>query len=340
MTIIRHIHVNDAVGMALSHDMTQIDARSGYKGARFRKGQIVRKEDIPILRSMGKDSIAVMELEPGEMHEDDAALRLSRKLTGHGVDSSDPEEGKVTLFALWNGFLAYDEESIHDINADPDWVVATISNKVSVRKGETVAGIRTVPLVMRNDQVLRAERAASPLSVRPFFPFRTALVTTGKEIVEGLVRDVFAAKLRRKLADYGTSLMGQKTVGDGKEEIAEAIRTFLAQGAQLVITTGGMSVDPDDRTAGAIASVADRVVFKGVPAIPGAHLMFAVAGDAKILGAPACVVHDEWTSLDLLLGRIFAQMDPTLEEVRRWGVGGLCRKCRVCNHPVCAFAAR
>ena len=340
MAKISYVHVEDAPGMALSHDMTQIDVKNGFKGARFKKGQILREEDIPLLKSMGKESISVLELDEGEVHEDDAASRLAERLSGEGISSEAPEEGKVSLSALWNGLLVYNEESIHSINDDPDWIVATVSDKVPVKKGERVAGIRIIPLLMREEQVRRGEEAALPMTVLPFAPLRTALVTTGKELAEGRVRDGFAPKLKGKLAGYGASLLGQAVVGDERDEIAAAIRGFIQQGAELVITTGGMSVDPDDRTAGAIASVAEEVRFRGVPAIPGAHLMLALSRGAKIVGAPACVVHDEWTSLDPLLNRLFAGILPTAGEVRRWGVGGMCRKCRECNYPACVFAAR
>ena len=340
MAKISYVHVEDAPGMALSHDMTQIDVKNGFKGARFKKGQILREEDIPLLKSMGKESISILELDEGEVHEDDAASRLAERLSGEGISSEAPEEGKVSLSALWNGLLVYNEESIHSINEDPDWIVATVSDKVPVKKGERVAGIRIIPLLMREEQVRRGEEAALPMTVLPFAPLRTALVTTGKELAEGRIRDGFAPKLKEKLAGYGASLLGQAVVGDEREEIAAAIRGFIQQGAELVITTGGMSVDPDDRTAGAIASVAEEVRFRGVPAIPGAHLMLALSGGAKIVGAPACVVHDEWTSLDPLLNRLFAGILPTAGEVRRWGVGGMCRKCRECNYPACVFAAR
>lgn len=340
MAKISYVHVEDALGMALSHDMTQIDVKNGFKGARFKKGQILREEDIPVLRSMGKESISILELDDGEVHEDDAASRLAERLRGEGISSEAPEEGKVSLSALWNGLLVYDEESIHSINEDPDWIVATVADKVSVKKGERVAGIRIIPLLMKDEQVRRGEEAALPMTVLPFAPLRTALVTTGKELAEGRVRDGFAPKLKGKLAGYGASLLGQAVVGDEREEIAAAIRGFIQQGAELVITTGGMSVDPDDRTAGAITSVAEEVRFRGVPAIPGAHLMLALSRGAKIVGAPACVVHDEWTSLDPLLNRLFAGILPTAGEVRRWGVGGMCRKCRECNYPACVFAAR
>ena len=337
---IQTLPVEKAAGRIVSHDLTLIDPETGFKGARFRRGHLICESDISLLRRMGKNHIALIELDCDEVHEDDAASRLAERLSGEGITAEAPEEGKVSLSALWNGLLVYDEESIHSINEDPDWIVATVADKVPVKKDERVAGIRIVPLIMREEQVRRGEEAALPMTVFPFAPLKTALVTTGKELAERRIRDGFAPKLQSKLAGYGASLMGQTVVGDEKEDIAAAIRAFLEQGAELVITTGGMSVDPDDRTAGAIASVADDVRFKGVPTVPGARLMLALSGEAKIVGAPACVVHDEWTSLDPLLNRLFAGLIPTALDVRRWGVGGMCRNCRECNYPYCVFAAR
>ncbi len=340
MAIISQVSVENAVGMAFSHDITQIDPKKGFKGARFKKGDLVKAEDIPVLKSMGKENLSLLQLEEGDVHEDYAASRLAERLAGEGTEKSAPEEGKVSLKALWNGLLVYDEESIHTINSDPDWIVSTVPNKVPVKKGETVAAMRIIPLIIKEEQIRRGEEAALPLTIFPFAPLKTALVTVGRELADGRIRDSFAPKLARKLASYGTTLMGQLIVGDEPEKIAEAIGSFIDDGAELVITTGGMSVDPDDRTAGGIAIAADSIVFKGVPVVPGAHLMLAISGETKIVGAPACVVYDEWTSMDILLNRLFAGLIPSAAETRRWGVGSLCRKCRDCNYPVCALAAR
>ncbi len=340
MARIEYVRIEDAIGMPISHDMTQIDVKSGYKGARFKRGHIIKHDDLPVLRSMGKNSISVLHMEDNDVHEDDAASRLATRLAGEGLRLDGPEEGKIALYSEWNGLVVYDAESIHRINEDTDWIAVTIPNKVPVKKDEAVAGIRVVPLTMREEQVAKAESAALPITVFPFHPLRTALVTTGREIVEGRIRDAFAPKLVRKLAFYGSTLMEQTITGDEKEEIAQAIRSFIDKGAELIIVTGGMSVDADDRTGTAIAQVSDSVVFNGVPTLPGARLMLALQDKTKIVGAPACVVHDEWTSMDILLNRLFAGLIPTLSEVRRWGAGGLCRKCRSCNYPICAFASR
>jgi hypothetical protein len=328
----------EALGLPLAHDLTRIDAAAGTKGAAFKRGQIVRAEDLPVLRSMGRTHLSLLELEPGEVHEDDAARSLAAVLAGEGLEVRGPDEGRCTLFALRDGLLRYDADRVHRINEDPDWVLALLPPNSPVRRGEAVAGFRVRPLVAREEQVSRAVGAALPLAVLPWHPLRVGLVTTGREIKEGLIRDAFLPKFERKLAEYGGTLLGQSFASDEREEIAGALAAWIDAGADLVVATGGMSVDPDDRTGGAIRSLSDRVSFEGVPALPGAMLMLAWRGPVALVGAPACVVHDERTSLDRLLPLLFAGIDPA-REVRRWGVGGLCAHCPVCRFPRCAFAA-
>ena len=340
MAKIQLVKLEDAVGLPLSHDLTQIDVQTGFKGARFKKGQFIREEDIPLLRSMGKETITVLGLDHGEIHEDDAARRVAERLAGEGVEAGSPEEGKISLSASWNGLLVYDQESIHRINSDPEWAVASIPDKTPVKKGDVVAGVRIIPLFMKEEQVRMGESAARAMAVFPFYPLRTALVTTGTEFVSGRSRDAFAPRLSRKLAAFGSTLMGQTVTGDAPGDISGAVLAFAERGAELVIVTGGMSVDGDDRTAESIVKVGEKVVFKGVPVIPGANLMLALRGPVKIVGAPACVAHSEWTSLDILLPRLFAGIIPSLAETRKWGAGGLCRHCRICSYPICSFGAR
>jgi len=340
MARIEHIPIEKAIGLPISHDMTQIDPKMGFEGPRFKRGHIIKPDDLPILMSMGKYTISILHMEEGDLHKDDAALRLSGRLAGEGVWLSEPEEGKINLCSKWNGLIVYDEESIHTINEDLDWATATVPNKTPVKKDEPVAGVRCLPLTIKEEQLARAEAVALPLTVFSFHPLRTALLTTGREIVEGRIKDTFAPKLIRKLSFFGTTLMEQMVTGDKEDEIVTAIHSFLDRKAELIIVTGGMSIDADDRTTAAIARAAESVVFKGVPAIPGVRLMLALHGRTKIIGAPACVARDEWTSMDPLLNRLFAGLIPTVAEIRRWGVGGFCRKCRECNYPVCAFASR
>ncbi len=334
------VPVSESVGLHLSHDVTQVDVVNGFKGARFCRGHQIRKEDVPILRSMGREELAVLLLEEGEVHEDDASLRLARCLQGSGLTLEGPSEGKCSLFATHRGLLSFDEEVVHAINEDTDWVLATLPPNISVEKGERVASFRIAPLIVKEDQVARVEKLATPVSVLPFRPYSVALVTTGREIAEGLVQDAFEPQLRKKIQFYGASFAGHSVVGDSKDEITKAVRSFLAEETSIIICTGGMSIDVEDRTPEAIVNIADDVIFRGIPVLPGSNLMLARTNESYIIGAPACVVACHHTSLDLILDRLFAGVVPTQKEIRRWGVGGLCRSCTTCFYPVCSFASR
>lgn len=337
------IAIEDAVGSKLAHDLTQIDISSGVKGARFRKGHVVCEEDIPVLRSMGKENLSIFQMEPEDVHENDAALRLADILKGDNLDVTPPSEGRCNLVAQCDGFLQYDAEMIHRINADPAWIVVTLPPHRSVRRGQIVAGFRIHPVVLEEDRVQLAVKRAEAIHVLPFRPLKVGLVTTGREIAEGRVKDAFLDKLKEKLAPLGGNLLGQRLCTDEADLIATAIRSFMEEGADLVLCTGGMSVDVDDRTPGAIRSVADRIAFQGVPVLPGGMALLGWARSSSnkevaLVGAPACVVHDERTVLDRILPYVFAGVEPG-ESVRRWGVGGLCERCAVCHWPVCSFAA-
>jgi len=301
---------------------------------------VIIEEDLTTLRAMGRQHVSILELESDELHEDEAALGLAKALAGEGLKITGPDEGKCNLVSEVAGLLIFDEDCIHAINEDDQWLLATLPPKASVSSGEVVAAMRIRPLFMRQERVARAVALAKPMKVAPFISLRVALVTTGKELADGLISDAFRPKLEKKIRMFGGSLIGQVVVGDSREDIDGAIKSFLDDGADLVICTGGMSVDADDCTPSAIASLSDEVIFQGVPALPGTMLMLAKLEGAFIVGAPACVVHDEWTTLDPLLARLFAGIVPLKGEVRRWGVGGLCRHCTSCNFPVCPFANR
>jgi hypothetical protein len=291
---------------------------------------------------MGREHLTVLELEPDEVHEDDAAEALCGAICGLNCAHSSPSEGRITIEASVGGFLCYDAAMVGRVNEDVDWILATTPPFRQVRAGQPVAGFRIRPLAISRERVNRAVAAASMIDVKPFVPLKAALVTTGREIAEGRVEDAFMDKFARKLEPFGGLLMGRRFCTDDSSLIADAIRAFIDEGAELVVCTGGMSVDADDRTPGGIAAVADAITFRGVPVLPGAMLMMGAASKDErvinIIGAPACVVHDERTSLDRLLPFVFAGVDPT-PYLRFWGVGGLCEGCKPCHWPECAFSA-
>lgn len=345
---ITQIPLEQAVGLPLAHDLTQIDAKNRKKSARFKKGQIITEADLETLRSMGRENLSVMELSPGDVHEDDAAMQLGEALCGENLRVTPPAEGRCNLVAEASGMLCYLAETVNRVNQDPDWVLSALAPNRPVLKGQVVAGFRIRPLVLEDYRVERAVavvRGSKPFAVLPFRPLRVGLVTTGKEIVDKRVEDAFRPKLLEKLERLGGgTLMGQRFCTDSLELISEAIGAFLDEDADVIICTGGMSVDADDKTPGAIRSRCRRIAFQGTPALPGAMLMLGWAKspkdgrDVAVIGAPACVAFDDRTALDKLLPFIFAGIEPG-DLVRRWGVGGLCEHCAVCHYPACSFAA-
>ncbi|WP_300261250.1 molybdopterin-binding protein [uncultured Cloacibacillus sp.] len=345
---ITQIPLEQAVGLPLAHDLTQIDAKNRKKSARFKKGQIITEADLETLRSMGRENLSVMELSPGDVHEDDAAMQLGEALCGENLRVTPPAEGRCNLVAETSGMLCYLAETVNRVNQDPDWVLSALAPNRPVLKGQVVAGFRIRPLVLEDYRVERAVavvRGSKPFAVLPFRPLKVGLVTTGKEIVDKRVEDAFRPKLLEKLERLGGgTLMGQRFCTDSLELISEAIGAFLDEDADVIICTGGMSVDADDKTPGAIRSRCRRIAFQGTPALPGAMLMLGWAKspkdgrDVAVIGAPACVAFDDRTALDKLLPFIFAGIEPG-DLVRRWGVGGLCEHCAVCHYPACSFAA-
>ena len=345
---ITQIPLEQAVGLPLAHDLTQIDAKNRKKSARFKKGQIITEADLETLRSMGRENLSVMELSPGDVHEDDAAIQLGEALCGENLSVTPPAEGRCNLVAETSGMLCYLAETVNRVNQDPDWVLSALAPNRPVLKGQVVAGFRIRPLVLEDYRVERAVavvRGSKPFAVLPFRPLKVGLVTTGKEIVDKRVEDAFRPKLLEKLERLGGgTLMGQRFCTDSLELISEAIGAFLDEDADVIICTGGMSVDADDKTPGAIRSRCRRIAFQGTPALPGAMLMLGWAKspkdgrDVAVIGAPACVAFDDRTALDKLLPFIFAGIEPG-DLVRRWGVGGLCEHCAVCHYPACSFAA-
>lgn len=345
---ITQIPLEQAVGLPLAHDLTQIDAKNRKKSARFKKGQIITEADLETLRSMGRENLSVMELSPGDVHEDDAAIQLGEALCGENLSVTPPAEGRCNLIAETSGMLCYLAETVNRVNQDPDWVLSALAPNRPVLKGQVVAGFRIRPLVLEDYRVERAVavvRGSKPFAVLPFRPLKVGLVTTGKEIVDKRVEDAFRPKLLEKLERLGGgTLMGQRFCTDSLELISEAIGAFLDEDADVIICTGGMSVDADDKTPGAIRSRCRRIAFQGTPALPGAMLMLGWAKspkdgrDVAVIGAPACVAFDDRTALDKLLPFIFAGIEPG-DLVRRWGVGGLCEHCAVCHYPACSFAA-
>ena len=333
------IRTEDAVGCVLCHDMTRI-VRGVTKGPAFRKGHIVREEDIPLLLSMGKENLYVWEPEPGMLHENDAAERLYALCAGPHMEPSEVKEGKIEVLAAADGLLLVDIPSLKAVNALGELMIATRHSHTPVKKGDKLAGTRIIPLVIREEKLKAAEAAAgekSLLELRPFRPRKVGIVTTGSEVQKGLIQDTFTPVLIDKAGEYGCPVMGQICPGDDHAAITAAILDLRDRGAELILCSGGMSVDPDDRTPLGIKNTGARVVGYGSPVLPGAMLMVAYLGDVPVLGLPGCVMYARRTVFDLVLPLLLADVPVTAEDLAAMGHGGLCLECPVCTFPNCAF---
>ena len=334
------INTTDAVGHVLCHDMTQI-IKGEYKDARFRKGHVVREEDIPVLLRMGKEHLYVWEMVPGMVHENDAAERLYALCANENMERSGVKEGKIELTAACDGLFRVDSRRLTAVNSIEDIIIATRHGNTGVRRGDRLAGARVIPLVIREEKLLSAEEAAGPaplLELLPYVKRTAAIVATGSEVKSGLIQDTFTPVVRDKLAEYGIETLTAVYSGDGVENVANAISEVRRTGAEIVLCTGGMSVDPDDNTPGGIRASGARIVSYGAPVLPGAMLLAGYYDDGTpVLGLPGCVMYAGATIFDLLLPRIAVGVEITREEIAAMGEGGLCLGCKPCRWPHCPF---
>jgi len=337
----QQIRVQDAVGCVLVHDMTQIIPGQS-KGPRFRKGQVIREEDIPVLLSMGKEHIYVFEASAGLVHEDEAAERLAKAVAGSGIILSQPAEGKINLTAEYDGLLYTSEAGILALNSLEYTVLATLQGYRPVKAGEKLAGTRVVPLMIDEKVILEAEQIARNfkepmLEVKPLQPRKIGIVTTGSEVYHGRIQDKFGPVLKKKVEGWGSEVIGQTLADDNITMIQERILEHLRNGAEVVLVTGGMSVDPDDVTPTAIKGLGGELVTYGAPVLPGAMFLLAYLDGIPIMGLPGCVMYASTTVFDLIAPRILAGEHVTRQAIAKLGHGGLCLECPVCTYPNCHF---
>lgn len=339
----KEIRTEDAVGHVLCHDITQI-IKDKKKGVVFSKGHIVKEEDIPVLLSVGKEHLFVWEKQPGILHENEAAEILYKICAGSNMHGSDIKEGKIELIADCDGLLKIRRDALLAVNSLGEMMIASRHGDFAIHKGDKIAGTRIIPLVIEQSKMDRAVEAAGPepiFSVLPFHPRKVAVVTTGSEIQKGLIKDTFTPVLQGKLAEYSCEMIGQTKPGDDRTQITQDILTFARNGADMILCSGGMSVDPDDRTPGAIKDTGADIVTYGAPVLPGAMLLLAYLDmeDRKIpvVGLPGCVMYAKRTIFDLVLPRLLADDRITAAEIARYGEGGLCLNCPVCTFPNCGF---
>jgi molybdenum cofactor synthesis domain-containing protein len=339
--MLKKVKLKDAVGSRLAHDMTEI--RPGkFKGAAFHKGHEVCDSDLCRLQKMGKNHLYVIDLEEDEIHEDQAAAILADALAGDGIEwKNEPREGKIKLLAAKDGLFSVNTTALAAFNMVDEVMCATLHNHTLVKKGELVAATRAIPLVMKRTPIERAAAIArqngAVLAVNPIRKARVGLVITGNEVYNGLIEDRFAPILTEKVRALGSQVIGVTFAPDEAALIRKAIRSHLEQGCDLLLLSGGMSVDPDDVTRLGIRSAGADEMHYGAAVLPGAMFLVAYVEDVPLLGVPACGLFHRITALDLVLPRILAGEKIGKAELAFLGHGGLCKDCEECTYPHCPF---
>ena len=337
MKLIRTV---DAEGAVLCHDITQI-IRGVTKDAVFRKGHIVKAEDIPVLLSVGKENLYVWEEQEGMLHENDAAAILKEICQGEGLNASEPKEGKIDLTAAYDGILKIRKDRLNAVNSLGEMMIACRHQNFPVKKGDKIAGTRVIPLVIAEEKMEKAKETAGEekiFSILPFQKKKVGIVTTGSEVYSGRIKDTFTPVVIEKLKEYDAEITGHKVCNDEDKMVTDAILGLIADGAELVLCTGGMSVDPDDRTPLAIRNTGAEIVTYGAPVLPGAMFLLAYyEGNIPVIGLPGCVMYARRTVFDLALPRIMADEKIKKEDIDLLGEGGLCLSCDVCTFPNCGF---
>lgn len=337
----KKIPVEQAVGLPLCHDITAI--RDGFKGAAFRRGHIIQPEDVQALKDIGKQHVFIWEDQAGEVHEEDAALRLSRLAAVEHGTFAGPSEGKMVLTADIPGLFRVNTALLRQINSIGDITISTVPDHYPVQPGGRLASMRIVPLVTKEENLLEAERlcAESPTPLLQLLPYRSGLragiIITGSELYSGRVQDKFEAVARKKLAAYDVEVASCVICDDDLAMLQKALEDLRAMNVDLILLSGGMSVDPDDVTPTAVRSAGARIVSHGVPSQPGNMLLVAYWDGIPVFGVPGAAVSLPTTTFDVMLPQAVAGVEITKEDLVNLGDGGFCQSCKPCHWPNCTF---
>lgn len=339
------VPVAEAVGMVLAHDITEI-RKDEFKGTSFKKGHTIAPEDVCKLQRLGKEHVYILDIPEGCVHEDEAAESLAYALMGEGLAiQGAPREGKINIIATHDGLFKVDKDALLRFNMTGDVMCATMHTNTVVKKGQIVAGTRAIPLVVSMDKINEATASmeGTALSIKKMLKPKAGVVITGNEVYEGQVKDAFAPIIRQKIEAMEGEIQAIAYCPDNTEMIQEQLRQQMEAGADILITTGGMSVDPDDITRFAISSLGAKEITYGSPVLPGAMILVAYVDnpytDVKvpIIGIPACGMYHKATVFDLVLPRVLAGEKIGRRELAEYGHGGMCLNCKECRFPVCPF---
>jgi molybdenum cofactor synthesis domain-containing protein len=336
----KQINVKNSVGTILAHDMTRVVPGTS-KGVAFKRGHVVRAEDIPELLKIGKKHLYVLDIDYNQLHEDDAAVRIALTLCGDKLKWTEPKEGKSKIISNIDGLIKINVSCLLRINSIGEIIIATIKTGMPCKQNQVIAETRVIPLVIALNKIEKLEQIIAEtghvLKVLPYIRRLVGIVVTGSEVYEGLIKDESENFIVPKLKEYGCELVERIIVTDDSRMIARAIRKLRNSGCELILTTGGLSVDPDDVTRIGVRESGAEIISYGCPILPGSMFLNASLDNIPILGLPACVFHDHRTVFDLMLPRILAGEQPSVDDIAAMGHGGLCLKCEVCHFPACSF---
>lgn len=334
------VKTEDAVGMVLGHDITEI-IPGEFKGIAFKKGHIIKEEDIERFLRIGKENIYVMELKEDQLHENEAAIRLGNLFAGPGIYFTEPGEGKINIKPEYTGYLKINRDLQDEVNDVGNITLATVQGNRRIKKDELIAGCRIIPLTIdkqKIDDIEELVKGKKPMfEIKPFKEMKVGLIVTGSEVYKGRIEDKFGPVIEKKVKQFGSNIFHKLIVPDDTDTIKEAIYEAKEKGAEMIIVTGGMSVDPDDKTPGAIKATGADIVTYGTPILPGAMLLFSYLDGIPVFGLPGCVMFAKITAFDLILPRVFAGEKVARRDITRMGHGGQCLSCKVCTFPNCHF---
>ena len=339
--MLRKVKLEQAIGLAIGHDMTRV-IPGQFKGPAFRRGHVVTEADLPQLRQMGKEHIYVIEEEEGLVHEEEAALRIATAACGDNLKFSRPKEGRVNMIATVHGLLKINQELLKEINSLGDIVLATQHSYTVCRPETIVAATKITPLLIAEAKLQKVEelcrQKGKVVQLIPFTRKKVGIIITGNEVFNGLVEDKFGDTLRNKVEALGSVVEQQAVVPDDEDVIGQAAKDMAAQGVEVILIAGGLSVDPDDVTVEGVAKSGAEIISYGAPVMPGAMFLYAELNGIPILGAPGAVIFNQATIIDLMLPRVLAGEKISREDIVELGHGGLCLNCADgCTFPVCPF---
>jgi len=334
---LKKIKVENAVGMTLAHDITEV-VPGKKKDVAFKRGKVIEKEDIERLLDLGKEHIFAFDKGIKGIHEDEAGMRIAQSIMDEHMETVPPKEGKVSIKSKVNGLFYVNDKNLYEINRIPNVLLSTVPNRHPVKAGDIVAATRIIPLYVKENELKKVERVGEKgiISIKPFRSFKIGLVITGSEVFSGRVKDG-SYVVEEKIKGYGLDVIGKTLVPDDINAIRDAVQGLFNTGTEIVVTTGGLSVDPDDITREGIEATGAEVLFYGTPVFPGAMFLVARLKGKYILGAPACVYYNKYTVFDIILTRIMAGEKMHKHDMVKLSYGGLCLNCEVCHYPTCFF---